>query len=354
MSIIPDHQFGFRPEHATTEQIHRVCRVIRNALETKQYCSSVFLDVQQAFDRVWHRGLLSKIKSHLPHSCYNILASYLSDRIFQVKEDDMTSGLHNILAGVPQGSVLGPVLYTIFTADLPQTPEVTIATYADDTAVLACSDCPKKASQRLQESLDKIHHWLAKWRIRANTSKSVQVAFTLRRQQCPPVKLGPCQLPQSNCVRYLGMHLDQRLTWRKHIETKRKELDLRYKGMYWLLGRNSKLSVDNKVLIYKTILKPIWTYGIQLWGSACDSNINMIQRTQNNILKQISNAPWFIKNAEVHEHLNMNTVREEIKLCSQKYKSRLERHPNQLAAQLTIPDCVSRLKRRNILQLDNL
>ncbi|CAF4894521.1 unnamed protein product [Pieris macdunnoughi] len=135
-SIIPDHQFGFRVQHGTIEQTHRVCKFISNSLELKEYCSSAFLDVQQAFDRVWHKGLLCKIKSLLSHTFYGILESYITDRIFQVKEMDCTSGFHDILAGVPQGSVLGPVLYTIFTSDLPRTSEVNIATYADDTAIL--------------------------------------------------------------------------------------------------------------------------------------------------------------------------------------------------------------------------
>ncbi|CAK1579300.1 unnamed protein product [Parnassius mnemosyne] len=79
-SIIPDHQFGFRQDHGTVEQVHRVCRTIRDALEHKEYCSSAFLDVQQAFDKVWHTGLLFKIKSLLPHTFFGLLKSYLTDR----------------------------------------------------------------------------------------------------------------------------------------------------------------------------------------------------------------------------------------------------------------------------------
>lgn len=313
-----------------------------------------FLDVQQAFDRVWHKGLLYKIKLLLPHTFYRLLESYLADRIFQVKETDCTSRFYEILAGVPQGSVLGPVLYTIFTADLPQTPGVTIATYADDTAILASSTHPVEASAKLQQSLDDINNWFDKWRIKVSASKSVQVTFTLRRETCPPVNLGGRDLPPSDSVKYLRLHLDRRLTWQKHIEYKRNEINLKYKGLYWLLGRNSKLSLENKLLIYKSVIKPVWTYGIQLWGATCNSNINKIQRAQNYILKQVGNTPWFIRNSEVHEHLSMPTVKEEIKSSSKKYKSRLEDHPNQLAVQLTIPDCISRLKQHRILELGDM
>lgn len=349
--IIPEHQFGFRQRHGTTEQVHRVYDTIRSALENKEYCSSAFLDIQQAFDRVWHEGLLCKIKTFLPHTYYTLLNSYLKDRIFQIKDGEETSGFYNITAGVPQGSVLGPVLYTIFTADLPETPNVTIATYADDTAILANSKNPHEASELLQNSLNKVDDWLKKWRMKASASKSVHVTFSLRRGDCSPVNLGNHPLPHSDTVKYLGMHLDRRLTWKKHLQTKRDQLGLKYRGLYWLLGRNSKLSVDNKLLIYNTVLKPVWTYGIQLWGSACTSNINFIQRFQNGLLKNISNAPWFIRNTELHEILNVNMVYEEIKTSAQAYQEKLRNHPNQLAQRLTKPSYKRRLKRKDVMEL---
>jgi hypothetical protein len=353
-SIIPDHQFGFRREHSTIEQVHRVCRKIRKSFEMKEYCSSAFLDIQQAFDKVWHKGLLCKIRSLLPHPFYGILKSYISNRIFQVRESDSTSGFHEITAGVPQGSVLGPVLHTLFTSDLPQSSDTTIATFADDTALLASNKCPVKASRMLQNSLIEVEKWLAKWRIAVSVTKSTHITFTLRKEDCAPVTLNGVQLPHQDTVKYLGMHLDRRLTWQKHIKTKRDEINLRYKGLYWLMGRNSKLAMDNKILIYKTMIKPIWTYGIQLWGAACATNLMIVQRVQNNILRQISNAPWFLKTTELHEILDMATVKQEITSYGDKYKARLHKHPNQLAEQLTIPETIRRLKRkRDILDQDS-
>lgn len=250
--------------------------------------------------------------------------------------------------------MLGPVLYSIFTSDLPQNSKVTIATFADDTALMASSPDPVEASQFLQDSLNEVQEWLNKWRIKASASKSVHITFALRRGNCPSVKLGDQQLPHNDSVKYLGMYLDRKLTWKDHIRAKRDQLNIRFRELYWLLGRNSVLSLDNKLLIYKTVLKPIWTYGIQLWGSACKSNVTMIQRAEDSILKKIANTPWFIKNSEVHHHLNINTVKEEIRSYSAKYKGRLRHHPNQLAGLLTEPDRIGRLKRRGILELDQL
>jgi hypothetical protein len=134
---------------------------------------------------------------------------------------------------------------------------------ADDTAVLATDSDPGIASQKLQTNPKAIQKWSKRWRIKANESKSVHVTFTTQRETCPPVHIKNIHHPQQD-VEYLGLHLDRRLTWRKRIFTKRKQLGMTLTKMHWLLGRKSKLSTSNKILLYKAILKPIWTYGIQL------------------------------------------------------------------------------------------
>jgi hypothetical protein len=101
-------------------------------MEGNKACTSVFLGIQQAFDKVWHKGLLYKLKKNRSGELYLIMKSYLSERYFQVKIDDH----HLIRAGVPQGSILGPFLYLIFTADIPLTENTLMATFADDTAMM--------------------------------------------------------------------------------------------------------------------------------------------------------------------------------------------------------------------------
>jgi hypothetical protein len=104
------------------------------------------------------------------------------------------------------------------------------------------------------------------------------------------------QLPREDHVKYLGLHLDRRLTWRTHIFTKRKQLGLTLTKIHWLFGRKSQLSLSNKILLYKTILKSIWTYGIQLWGTASISNVEILERFQSKILRQIVDAPRYVPN----------------------------------------------------------
>ena len=88
LKTLPDHQFGVRKQHATIEQIHRITHNISQTLEKKKYCSTVFFDIQQAFDKVWHKGLLCKLKKVLPHTYYSILKSYPIKRQFMVKYAD--------------------------------------------------------------------------------------------------------------------------------------------------------------------------------------------------------------------------------------------------------------------------
>jgi hypothetical protein len=105
-------------------------------------------------------------------------------------------------------------------------------------------------------------------------------------EDCPAVILNGKHIPQDETVKYLGIHLDRRLTSKTRIFTKRKQLGLIFQRMYWILGRKSELSLANKLLLCKTILKPIRTYDIPLWGSACHSNIEILQRFQKKSLER--------------------------------------------------------------------
>lgn len=311
------------------------------------------MDIAQAFDKVWHEGLIYKIKANLPYCYHNILTNYLTDRKYFVKYETAASNLYDIKSGVPQGSVLGPILYLLFTADIPipTSKSVVLSTFADDTAILSTNKNPQTASRELQDYLLEFEEYLKNWNIKTNETKSTHITFTLNKLTCPAVKLNNKILPQHREVKYLGLHLDRRLTWKKQVETKRQQMKIKFGQLYWLINPNSKLSMDCKVLIYKAIIKPIWTYGIQIWGSTSSSNIDIIQRSQSKMLRKIVNAPWFIRNSNIHSDLNIKYVKDVIKEMSIKYQLKLETHPNELARRILTQPKYQRLQRKDPLDL---
>lgn len=349
--LIPAHQFGFRKDHNTIEQVHRIVTQIRKAFEEKLYCSSLFIDISQAFDKVWHKGLIYKIVQSLPQNTHRLLQSYLTDRSFVVKYKSYTSSSRNISAGVPQGSILGPMMYILYTADMPTNSQIHTSTFADDTAFMSTHKDPKIASSNLQSHIHELESWLNKWKIKVNPAKCAHVTFTLRRENCPTVTINNTRIPEKLHIKYLGIHLDRRLTWSKHIDSKTTQLKLKTAQLGWLLNSSSSLSLECKSLLYKTILKPIWTYGIQLWGTASTSNIAKLQRRQSKILRYITGDPWFIRNDNIHKDLNIPSVRDEIEKYCSKYISKLASHPNPLAQNLLSFRGHSRLKRVDTLAI---
>jgi hypothetical protein len=121
--LIPSHQFGFRQRHSTIEQTHRIVRRINEAFEHKAYCSAAFLDISQAVDKVWHIGLLYKLRQSLPIHYFLLLQSFLQNGHFLVKVASAQYSLSPIHASVPQGSVLGPFSYLIYTPLTFQLPQ---------------------------------------------------------------------------------------------------------------------------------------------------------------------------------------------------------------------------------------
>lgn len=350
--IIPDYQFGFREKHSTIDQVHRITNIIEKALEEKKVCTTVFLDVAQAFDKVWHEGLIHKLRNLLPKQFAKILESYLTQRMFRVRQEDAYSELKSIKAGVPQGSVLGPVLYLLYTCDIPELENNTIATFADDTAIMATGDSHEEAVEKIQSAVNKICEWTKKWRVKLNECKSVHINFTNKKPQYHPVFINNKVIPYENTAKYLGMTLDAKLRWKAHVKKKRDELELRYRKMHWLLGRYSSLSVHNKVLLYKQVLKPIWTYGIQLWGCTTQNHINIIQRFQNKVLRCAVNAPWYIRNEDLHRDLKIDLVANVIKQFAEAHEQRLHHHVNVEAIQLLdSTNIVRRLKRTKPFEL---
>ncbi|KAL4136298.1 hypothetical protein QTP88_007846 [Uroleucon formosanum] len=344
---IPNTQFGFRTNHSALHQVHRIVDNIASTLENKHYCNALFLDVAEAFDRVWHKGLLYKIR-FLPAPLFLTIESFLSRRSFQVRFEDELSTIHPINAGVPQGSILAPTLYNLFTSDIPHSNNTTLATFADDTAILSSNKCLQAATNHLQEHLVILQHWFQKWRIKLNENKSTFITFTLGLKNSQPIKLNNSIIQTQNSIKYLGLHLDKRLTWATHIKNKRSSLNLKLHNFRQLLRSN--LSLNNKLLIYKQIIRPAMTYGIQIWGTSKNSNINKFQAFQSISLRLLTNSPWYVSNRSLHKDLKIPTISELASNHYKKFHKNTINHPNPLISNLSslsLPDNpIRRLKRK--------
>ena len=147
------------------------------------------------------------------------------------------------------------------------------------------------------------------------------------------------------------MTLDRRLSWKQHILDKSKQLRDKLKKFYWLIGRCSYLSTQNKITLYKTVIKPVWTYGIQLCGTASNSNIEILQRFQSKTLRSLINAPCYqctyVTNETIHRELKIPTVKYEIYKSRSEYNARVNNHHNPLVTQLLdTTDQIRKLNRK--------
>lgn len=120
----------------------------------------------------------------------------------------------------------------------------------------------------------------------------------------------------------------------KPCAKKKSELDIKNRRLNWLIGKNSTLSLENKLIVYQQVIKPVWTYGCQLWGCAKPSIIKHIENFQNKILRQLVNAPWYIRNCDLHRDLGVNSVKSTIRKTATLHHQRLANHENPEARKL--------------------
>ena len=347
INAIPHFQFGFKSNHSTTQQLLRLTEHISDGYEKKQHTGAAFLDVAQAFDRVWHDGLLYKLKMlNTPNAIYNLIKSYLTARCFKVKINDTTSQIKIINAGVPQGSKISPLLFNLYVSDFPTSINTEIALYADDSAIYSSSTDAETVTKNIQDHLNDIQKWGDKWKIKLNPQKSTAVLFTNRRPKTPGnLKLYGNNIPWSPSIKYLGVILDRKLTWNSHITSKLQQGYQRLKILYPLLNRQSSLSWKCSILLYKQILRPLLLYAVPVWGNCAKSHIHKIQIFQSKVLRTISNAPWFIRNAALHTDFQLPYITDYIKKLTINFFNHLQSASSAKYYNLSVPPPIRRLKR---------
>ncbi|GFX78899.1 RNA-directed DNA polymerase from mobile element jockey [Trichonephila clavipes] len=182
--LIPE-QHGFHPRLSPTHQLLRVVECIKEGNNRNQCTAAVFLDIQKAFDRVWHTGLLFKLITYkIPPQIILLLNSYISDRTFSVKINRTYSQEKS--AGIAQGSILDPVLFNLYVNDIIKSTNTMLCMHADDTAILSRHKNLNTLIENLNEHLAHLEIWFSVWKITLNTSKTEAGFFS---QRIPPPEI---------------------------------------------------------------------------------------------------------------------------------------------------------------------
>jgi len=263
---IKNQQFAFRPQHSTTLQLVKLVdqQCLNN--NNRQKTAAIFLDVEKAFDRVWHDGLLHKLLlMGTPIQLLKIIKSFLTDRTFKFRTDNYLSSSRPIRAGVPQGSSLSPLLYLVFTNNIPVQPNASVSLFADDTMFCSQNRNSTRAILQLQRQTNLATKWFQTWRLKINTRKTITIMFNCKH---PPreINLNGHPIKWSNHVKYLGIYIDKNLTFTKHItETVRKATLVR-SILYPVINCKSPIPTLNKLQIIQMYIRSILTYAGPAWG----------------------------------------------------------------------------------------
>ena len=229
--------------------------------------------MDKAFDTVWIDGLLYNLTLlNFPSYIVHTISSYLRGRTFEASFQTATSSRRDMRAGVAQGGLISPVLFSLYVNDMPSpSHHVELALYAEDEAIIAT---PRKLTLLfiyLESYMNELQRWLSDWRIAINVSKSTAIIFARagrRFIQPRPVTLFGEPIEWVDTTRYLWVTLDRRLTWSPHIDQVRKRTAQRMGTLVHLLNRKSDLSIRNGVLLYKKLTRPMMDNVCPAWRSA--------------------------------------------------------------------------------------
>lgn len=323
-SLIPNNQFGFRAFHSTTHAAVVLKTDITQKLNQKIPTVACLLDIEKAFDTTWIEGLTFKlIKLKFDPHLIKTIYSFLTGRYLKVRVDNTLSKSFSILAGVPQGSLLGPILYTLYTSDipLPLTCPIPIKSlsYADDTIIYTSRRNIKTAEKELNNYLKQLSRYFNKWKIKVNTTKCESIIFKgskilskgqKRNSKNLQIKHNNIRINQKKYIKYLGITLTEDLKPYQHIKTTIKKGIAAYNSIKGILNYNSKLQNKIKLICYKQLIRPILTYGFPVWSDLSSSQMEKLRLFERRMLRACSNIH---RKANSYEYVNNKKLYKETK-----------------------------------------
>jgi len=288
-NLLHSSQFGFRKQRSSLQSVLSISQAAEDALDAGEEYRIVSLDISSAFDKVWHAGLLSKLRSYGISGCLlNWLQNYISNRKPCVVYQGFTSPLLPINAGVPQGSVLGPSLFLLYINDLPYLLKNDSCLFADDTSVHSPVKRDRDhqlVADSINADLTTIEQWASIWQVTFNHAKTQTMTISRRRRRTKPPRLrfGDSEIDESDSIHLLGVTLNRSMDWSPHILNTAR----RSSQQYGALRRTAIfLPPQARHIVYKAIIRPTMEFGSPCWGNSAGnttslSGLDSIQRKCN-------------------------------------------------------------------------
>ena len=288
-NIVSDKQYGFLKGRGTKDALNFIVDKVLNELDESKTIAITFLDLAKAFDTVDHKILLQKLYNYgIRGNAYELMSSYLTGRLQKVRVNDVTGNFDEVNVGVPQGTVLGPLLFILYVNDLlVNSPEGEIVSFADDTALITTGKTWLNVEEKMNSQLNEIADWLALNKLSLIIDKTVFITFGNYCDSVPDtmqIAIKNKYVKRVEQGKYLGLILDYRLKWDIHIEQILKNT----KYLVFIFRKLSKIMQQKTLMIiYYALFHSILSYGIIAWGGAYPTQIILLQRLQYKLLKII-------------------------------------------------------------------
>jgi len=310
--LLNDNQYGFRNNHSTELAIIELTQRIMNNMNDKHLTVGVFLDLSKAFDVIDHNLLIKKLNSYgVRGIANNWFKSYLDSRKQYVSINNFNSNFADVVNGVPQGSILGPMLFLIFINDICKvSSQAKCILYADDTNIFYTSKNIINDIDLINTDLNKFSDWFNSNRLTVNCSKSSFVIFgpkiLTNTLSNVIINLNNDSIPRVSHIKLLGLTICENLSWQYHINNVSTKIN-KLTGIFRKLKNKLNPSILHN--LYYSFIYPNITYGITLWGNSPNIHLIPIVRSQKKYIRLIGNIGPFDTTVDLFNNLNILNVK---------------------------------------------
>ena len=287
-NVLYDYQFGFRPKHSTYMPLSLLHDLITANLVEGRFSAGIYLDLARAFDTVNTEILLKKLSKYgITGSALKLLTSYLTHRIHRLKYEGIISGPETITCGVPQGSVLGPLLFLLYINDMQfACNEAKFLLFADDTAIFYSASSLADLQDSIITSFPKVVAWLHANRLSLSTPKTFyQIYAPGGTTDTLYIPVGTAQLSRAHTVKYLGVLVDDDLKFKSHVE---KVSGVTSRNLGIINRAKYLLQKKHKEMLYNALILPYLSYCIPIWGSNYEQTLKPLVTIQKRAIRLIS------------------------------------------------------------------